>query len=174
LKFKPYDIYNTNQTCKDFIQASEIHNELLFKHCNFYSDTRGVTEVLFEKPKESSQHLKPLYIRGHIDGKLISRMLVDGGTAINLMPYAVFKKLGWEDDELVNTILKLNSVRGNPLEARGVISLDLTVRRKSPATTFFVVEVQGNYSVILGCDWIHANRCIPSAYIALTDATTNW
>jgi hypothetical protein len=31
LKFKPYNIYNTNQTCKDFIQASEIHSELLFK-----------------------------------------------------------------------------------------------------------------------------------------------
>jgi hypothetical protein len=27
---------------------------------------------------------------------------------------------------------------------------------------FFIIEVQGNYSVILGHDWIHANRCIPS------------
>jgi hypothetical protein len=31
LKFKPYNISNTNQTCTDFIQASEIHSELLFK-----------------------------------------------------------------------------------------------------------------------------------------------
>jgi hypothetical protein len=38
----------------------------------------GPKDVVFEKPKESSQHLKPLYIRGHIDGKLISRMLIDG------------------------------------------------------------------------------------------------
>jgi hypothetical protein len=26
-------------------------------------------EVVFEKPEESSQHLKPLYIQGHIDAK---------------------------------------------------------------------------------------------------------
>jgi hypothetical protein len=31
-------------------------------------------EAMFEKPKESSQHLKSLYIQGHIDGKPISRM----------------------------------------------------------------------------------------------------
>jgi hypothetical protein len=43
LKFKPHNIYNPNQTRKDFIQTSKIHSELLFKHCSCYSDTRGVT-----------------------------------------------------------------------------------------------------------------------------------
>jgi hypothetical protein len=54
--------------------------------------------------------LKPLYVRGHIDGKPISRMLIDGGAAVNLMLYAVFKKLGREDDELIKINLMLNSV----------------------------------------------------------------
>jgi len=30
------------------------------------------------------------------------------------------------------------------------------------ATAFFVVETQGNYNLILGRDWIHANQCVPS------------
>jgi hypothetical protein len=34
-------------------------------------------EVMFEKLEESSQHLKPLYVWGHIDGKPISRILID-------------------------------------------------------------------------------------------------
>jgi hypothetical protein len=46
----------------------------------------GPKEVMFEKLEETSQHMKPLYVRGHIDGRPISRMLVDGGTAVNLMP----------------------------------------------------------------------------------------
>jgi hypothetical protein len=119
-------------------------------------------EVVFEKPEESSQHLKSLYIWGHIDGKPISRMLVDGGAAVNLMAYSIFKKLGREDGELVKTNLMLNGMGGNPMEARGVISMELTIRSKSLATAFFIVEVQGNYSVILGRNWIHANSCIPS------------
>jgi hypothetical protein len=87
----------------------------------------GPKVVVFEKPEESSHHLKPLYVRGHIDGRLISRMLVDGGTVINLMLYSMFKKFGKEDDELVKTNLTLNGVGGNPMWARGVISLELIV-----------------------------------------------
>jgi hypothetical protein len=67
-------------------------------------------EALFEKPEELSQHLKPLYVRGHIDGRPISRMLMDGGAVVNLMPYSVFKKLGRQDDELVKTNLTLNGM----------------------------------------------------------------
>jgi hypothetical protein len=72
----------------------------------------GPKEAVFEKPKELNQHLKPLYIRGHIDGMPISRLLVDGGAVVNLIPYSVFKKLGREDDELMKTNLMLNSVGG--------------------------------------------------------------
>jgi hypothetical protein len=122
----------------------------------------GPKEAMFEKPEESSQHLKLLYIRGHIDGKPIFRMLVDGGAAINLMLYSVFKKLGREDDNLVKTNLMLNGTRGNPMEAQGVVSMELTIGCKSLATAFFIIVVQGNYSVILGHDWIHVNHCIPS------------
>jgi hypothetical protein len=48
------------------------------------------------------------------------------------------------------------------MEAWGVISNELTVGSKSHATVFFIVKVQCNYSIILGCDWIHANHCVPS------------
>jgi hypothetical protein len=156
----------------------------------------GPKEAMFEKSEESSQHLKPLYVRGHIDGKPISRMLIESGATVNLMPYSIFKKLGREDNELIKTNLTLNDVGGNPMEARGVISMELTIGSKSLTNTFFIVEVQGNYSVILGHDWIYANCCIlstlyqfliqwiddevevvhadASPYIALADATADW
>jgi hypothetical protein len=156
----------------------------------------GLKEAVFEKPEELSQHWKPLYIQGHIDRSPISRMLINGGATVNLTSYSVFRKVGREDDELVKTNLTLNGVEGNPMEAQGAISLELTVGSMSVTTAFFVIEVQGNYSVILGRDWIHANRCVPltlhqfliqwiddeievvhanaSAYIALADATADW
>jgi hypothetical protein len=70
----------------------------------------GPKEFMFQKLEESSQHLKPLYILGHIDGRPISRMLVDSGAAINLMPYSMFKKLGRKDNEFVKTNLILNGM----------------------------------------------------------------
>jgi hypothetical protein len=77
-------------------------------------------------------------------------MLVNGGIVINLMSYSMFKKHGKEYDELVKTNLTLNGMGGNPMEARSVVSMELSVGSKSLTIVFFVVEVQGNYSVILG------------------------
>jgi hypothetical protein len=38
------------------------------------------------------------------------------------------------------------------MEAQGVVSMELTIGSKLLATTFFIIEVQGNYSVIIGRD----------------------
>jgi hypothetical protein len=113
----------------------------------------------------------------------------DSGAAINLMLCTMFKKLVREDDKLMKTNLMINGMGAHPMEAKGVVSMELTI-------TFFVIEVPGNYSVILDHNWIHANRCVPStlhqfliwwiddeievvhadalAYIALADAAAGW
>jgi hypothetical protein len=46
-------------------------------------------DIIFTKPKEWINHLKSLYMRDHIDGTSISRMLIDGGATINLFPYSL-------------------------------------------------------------------------------------
>jgi hypothetical protein len=123
----------------------------------------GPKESAFTKPKESVNHLKPLFVRGHIDGIPIAKMLVDGGAAVNLMPYSLYRKLGKQDDELVNTIMTLSGVgTDNSIKARGVTSVELTIGTKTLAAAFFVADVEGNYSLILGRDWIHSNQCICS------------
>jgi hypothetical protein len=54
----------------------------------------GPKDAIFQKPKNTDNQLKALYMKGHINGKPISRMLVDGGAIVNLMSYSLFKKLG--------------------------------------------------------------------------------
>jgi hypothetical protein len=39
--------------------------------------------------------------------------------------------------------------------------MELTVGSKSLATAFFIIEVQGNFSVILHRNWIYTNRYVP-------------
>ena len=124
----------------------------------------GPREAVFQKPKESDNHLKALYMRGHINGRPISRMLVDGGAIVNLMPYSLYKKLGGTDEELIKTNMMVSGVGGGePIGAKGVASMELTVGSKTLATVFFVFEVQGNFNLILGRDWIHANQCVTSS-----------
>src|ERR1041385_8605070 len=90
-------------------------------------------------------------------------MLVDGGAVVNLVPYSVFKKLGLSEAGLIKTNMVLNGFEGKEkTEAKGVMYVELTVGSKTLATAFFVAEVHGNYNVILGRDWVHANQCVPS------------
>ena len=102
----------------------------------------GPHEAVFHKPKESDNHLKALYMRGHINGRPISRMLVDRGAIVNLMPYLLYKKLGGTDEELIKANMTVSGVGGgDPIGAKGVASMELTVGSKTLATTFFVSEV---------------------------------
>jgi len=54
--------------------------------------------AILEKPADDErQHLKALFVKGRVDGQPMTKILVDGGAAINIMPYAVYRKLGKGD-----------------------------------------------------------------------------
>ena len=117
----------------------------------------------FVKPEEEDRrHLKALFMKGYIDGKPMTKMLVDGGAAVNIMPYAVLRKLGKGEEDLTKTDMMLKDFEGVVTPARGALCVDLTIGSKSLPTTFFVINGKGSYNVLLGRDWIHANCCIPS------------
>ncbi|XP_040382697.1 uncharacterized protein LOC121055153 [Oryza brachyantha] len=119
--------------------------------------------AVFEKPVEKDhRHLRPLYIQGHVDGKPMAKMLVDGGAAVNLMPYSTYRKLGKTSEDLIKTNMMLKDFGGNSSEAKGCLNVELTVGSKTMPTTFFVIDGKGSNNLLLGRDWIHANCCIPS------------
>jgi hypothetical protein len=123
-----------------------------------------IEDTTFKKPGDPVNHLRPLHIKGHINGTPVHGMLVDSGAIVNVMPYTLYKKLGGTDDELVKTNMTITSIGGGtPIPARGIANIELTVGSKTLATAFFVVDVQGSYNLILGNDWIHANCCVPSS-----------
>jgi hypothetical protein len=56
--------------------------------------TLGAERAVFEKPAEVGKHMKPLYMKGNMDGKPMGWMMVDGGVSINIMLLDMFRKLG--------------------------------------------------------------------------------
>jgi hypothetical protein len=53
------------------------------------------TQAIFEKPEdEKRQHLKALFLKGFVNRKPITRMLVYGGATVNLMLYTMLRKIG--------------------------------------------------------------------------------
>ena len=92
----------------------------------------------------------------------MTKMLVDGGGAVNLMPYSTFRRLGKVPEDLIKTNMTLKDFEGKSSQAKGALNVELTIGSKTMPTTFFVIDGKGSYSLLLGRDWIHAICCIPS------------
>ena len=49
-------------------------------------------KVVLEKPTvKMTRHIRPFYVRGHFNGKLVSKVLVDNGS---VMPLRILRALG--------------------------------------------------------------------------------
>ena len=77
-----------------------------------------IQQAIFDKLVKH-RHLKALYVKGFVDGKPMSKMLVDGGASVNLMPYTTFHKLGKGPGDLIETDMMLKDLGGNASKTRG-------------------------------------------------------
>jgi len=78
--------------------------------------------AIFEKPADNErQHLKALFVKERVDGQPMTKILVDGGAAINIMSYVVYRKLGKGDQDLTKTDMMLKDFEGNVSPIKGAI-----------------------------------------------------
>jgi hypothetical protein len=112
----------------------------------------GARAASFEKPERLGLHMKPLFVKGYMEGRPVQRIMVDGGAGVNVMPVATFKKMGFTEEELMWTNTSLSAFTGEVTETKGVMSMELMIGSKAMATAFFVVDVKGRYNLLLGRD----------------------
>jgi hypothetical protein len=108
-------------------------------------------QATFDKP-EKNRHMRPLYLGGYVNGKPLTKMFVDGGAAVNVMPYTTFRKLGMGLGDLTPTSIILNDFASNPSDTKGCVHVELMIGSKTLLMTFFVIEGKGAYSLLLGRD----------------------
>ena len=111
-----------------------------------------------------SDHVKPLQMKGWVNSKPFSRMLIDGGAAVNIMTIKTLYKLGKRKEELIPTKSAVTSFMGDPSMPLGCLLADVTIGSITTPTMFFVMNTEAAYSVLLGRDWIHSARCVPSTF----------
>ena len=118
----------------------------------------------FEYPTTSmTQHVKPMYINAFFDGIQMNRVLVDNGAAVNLLPKSSLKKLGKRNPKLIPTSITIAGFARDKQMAQGILPINLSVETRDYMTTFFVIDNNAKYNALLGRDWIHTNKCVPSS-----------
>ncbi|XP_028121272.1 uncharacterized protein LOC114318562 [Camellia sinensis] len=94
----------------------------------------------------------------------VKRVLVDQGSAADILYYDLFRKLGLSDQHLTPAaapLVSFNSQLGWPL---GRIVLPVVVGTKTLQIEFLVINTPSPYNAILGRPWIHRMKAVPSTY----------
>ncbi|KAM1415534.1 hypothetical protein ACFX2I_007174 [Malus domestica] len=117
-------------------------------------------------PRSSSaklHHLKPLYVTAHIKGYPVSKVFVDCGATINIMPVNMMKALHRSNDELIPSGITMSSFVGDKSQTKGVLLLTVNIAGRTHMTIFFIVDSKTEHNALLDRDWIHQTSCIPSS-----------
>ncbi|KAM1790041.1 hypothetical protein ACFX12_034142 [Malus domestica] len=152
------DVVAEEATQVDFVTTTEDES------ANGDDKLKTTLGILFPHSSSANlQHLKPLYVTAHIEGYPISKIFVDCGATINIMPVSVMKALRRSNDELIPSGITMSSFVGDKSQTKGVLPLEVNIAGRNHMTAFFIVDSKTEYNALLGRDWIHQTNCIPSS-----------
>ncbi|PON52735.1 hypothetical protein PanWU01x14_206960 [Parasponia andersonii] len=107
-------------------------------------------------------HDDPLVIRLQIGSALVGRVLVDGGSSVDILFLNTFNNMGLDRSALRPTcqpLFAFDSTRVCPL---GIITLDVRAAERCVNVDFIVVDCQSSFNVIMGRGWVHAIHGVAS------------
>lgn len=79
-----------------------------------HSDSnQGCEKIVLEKSEEKMiRYLKPLYIKVHMEGQPINKVLVDNGMTINIISVGMMRRLNKESDLISTKVIANNFSSG--------------------------------------------------------------
>ncbi|KAM1370307.1 hypothetical protein ACFX2F_040783 [Malus domestica] len=123
----------------------------------------ALAELFLHFSSVNLHHLKPLYVTAHIEGYPVSKIFVNCGATVNIMPVSNIKALRRFNDELIPSGVTMNSFVGDKSQTKRVLPLEVNIAGCNHITVFFIVDSKTEYNTLLDCDWIHRTSCIISS-----------
>ncbi|KAL0349787.1 UNVERIFIED_CONTAM: hypothetical protein Sradi_4127900 [Sesamum radiatum] len=112
----------------------------------------------------SKPHNLPLFVAGYVREQKVNRILIDGGSAVNILPLRILKELGIPINELSNSRLMIQGFNQGGQRAVGIIRMQLTMEDMVSSTLFHVIDAKTSYNMLLVCPWLHENEVVPSTW----------
>ncbi|KAM2956895.1 hypothetical protein FF2_023968 [Malus domestica] len=100
----------------DFVSVAEVDSTT--KDDNIRA---SLAELFPRSPSANLHHLKPLYVTAHIEGYPVSKVFVDCGATVNIMPMNIMKALRRSNDELIPSGITMSSFVGDKSQTKGVL-----------------------------------------------------
>ena len=134
---------------EDQEEAVEKHQEV---------EKKKEVEVMKSKKPQQVRQVRSFYIKAHIDGRMISWVLIDSGALMNVMK----SWKSWERPQKDLKETKMTNFTKENTKDLGFYVVDLTIGSKTSTTVFSMVDAKLGYSLLLGKDWIHVKQYVAS------------
>ncbi|XP_038999487.1 uncharacterized protein LOC120125050, partial [Hibiscus syriacus] len=105
---------------------------------------------------------KALHITVRCKGHVLSRVLIDNGSALNVMPLVTLKKLPVDSTLMRSCQSVVRAFDGTKREVLGKIDIPLTIGPAIYEVEFLVMDIMPTYNCLLGRPWIHQAGAVPS------------
>ncbi|RDX93934.1 hypothetical protein CR513_23744, partial [Mucuna pruriens] len=116
-----------------------------------------------EIPAEGRQHNQPLHIAVKCGTYMITKVLIDNGSSLNVLPKATLDKLGSIHMQLKASPVIVRAFDGSRRDVMGEITLPIYIGPTLFHILFQVMDIRPAYSCLLGRPWIHGAGAVPSS-----------
>ncbi|KAI3807551.1 hypothetical protein L1987_23481 [Smallanthus sonchifolius] len=119
-------------------------------------------------------HHDGLVITQYIANHFIRRILIDGGSSVNIIKHEVLKRMVIPDSEIISKSSVLVGFSGKVKNTVGEIKLPIYIEGVNSIQKFCVIDSLSCYNIILGRPWIHDMKAVPSTYHQCVKMPTPW
>lgn len=149
-----------------FLRAAHVPQEISANQCEAVVANISASSCLGfnddEFPPEGRNHNKALHISIECVDTVLSRVLVDTGSSLNVLPKNSLSKLTIEGLVMKPSSLIVRAFDGSRRTVIGEVDLPMKVGPHIFFITFYVMDIYPAYSCLLGRPWIHSAGAVTS------------
>nr|XP_027075937.1 uncharacterized protein LOC113699791 [Coffea arabica] len=94
----------------------------------------------------STPHNRPLFVTGYANEQKVNRILIDGGSTVNILPLKTLKELGIPVDELSNSRLMIQGFNQGGQRALESLNLEIVIDDMSSRASLYVIDAKTTYN----------------------------
>ncbi|KAE8662571.1 No pollen germination related 2 [Hibiscus syriacus] len=116
-----------------------------------------------EIPEGGMGSVKALNITTHCHGHVLPGVLIDNGSALNLMPLVTLQRMPLDQSHMKSYQNVVRAFDGTQREVLGKMEIPLLIGPVVYNIDFVVMDIHPTYNCLLGRPWIHSAGAVPSS-----------
>ncbi|XP_012483023.1 uncharacterized protein LOC105797623 [Gossypium raimondii] len=116
-----------------------------------------------EIPSGGRGSTKALHITARCQGDTIPGVLIDNGSALNVLPLSTLNRLPMDSSHMKPCQNIVRAFDGTERRVVGRIEIPLRIGPITYGVDFLVMDIKPSYNCLLGRPWIHSARAVPSS-----------